>query len=73
MPTTTMTANELRALPAAVDIVTAGRVLGLSRNTAYGLARRGEFPAPVLRVGQRWRVPTAGLLDLLGVDRAPAA
>ncbi|GAY09824.1 AlpA family transcriptional regulator [Pseudonocardia sp. N23] len=63
--------GDLLALPPAVDVQTAGRALGIGRSTAYDLAQRGEFPVPVLRVGRSYRVPTAALLDLLGVRRTP--
>jgi Helix-turn-helix domain len=42
--------------------------LGLSRTYAYDLAKRGEFPCEVLRIGTSYRVPTMRLLALLGVD-----
>ncbi len=63
--------RDLLALPAVVDVVTAGRALGIGRTTAYELARRGEFPCRVLRVGASYRVPTAELLKVLGVDPRP--
>ncbi len=43
-------------------------IVAISRITAYALARDGEFPCPVLRVGVEYRVPTAGLLHVLGPD-----
>jgi excisionase family DNA binding protein len=64
-----MTAAELLAMPVTVDVGTAARALGLGRSTGYELARRGEFPCRVLRVGSSYRVPTAELLRLLGIDR----
>ena len=60
--------EELLALPVVVDVSTAARALGLGRSTAYELARRDEFPCPVLRVGGSYRVPTAGLLRVLGIE-----
>lgn len=63
-----MTRAELLALPVTVDIGTAARALGLGRSTGYELARRGEFPCRVLRVGGSYRVPTADLLRVLGLD-----
>jgi hypothetical protein len=63
-----MTLAELLALPVMVNIDTASRALGLGRSTGYELARRDEFPCRVLRVGSSYRVPTADLLRLLGVD-----
>ncbi|MEV4561246.1 hypothetical protein AB0K51_30250 [Kitasatospora sp. NPDC049285] len=62
-----MTREELLRLPVITDLVTAGKALGIGRTRAFELARRGEFPVPVLRVGATWRVPTAPLLALLGV------
>jgi hypothetical protein len=62
-----MTISELHELPAIVDLLTAGRALGLGRTKAYDLARRGEFPCPVFRVGDTYRVPTIALLELLGI------
>jgi excisionase family DNA binding protein len=63
-----MTLVELLAMPVTVDIGTAARALGLGRSTGYELARRGEFPCRVLHVGSSYRVPTAELMRLLGVD-----
>jgi predicted DNA-binding transcriptional regulator AlpA len=63
-----MTLAELLTMPVTVDIGTASRALGLSRSTGYELARRGEFPCRVLHVGSSYRVPTAELLRLLGID-----
>lgn len=62
-----MNQEELMALPVAVDVPTAGRVLGLSRNTAYRQVREGTFPLPVIRAGGRIRVPRAAILATLGV------
>jgi len=65
---------ELLALPATVDLVTAARALGIGRTTAYQLARSGEMPVKVLRLGTRYRVPSAALLELLGISSSqPAA
>jgi len=63
-----MTLAELLALPLMVDVSTAARALGLSRSTGYELARRGEFPCRVLHVSSSYRVPTAELLRVLGID-----
>jgi excisionase family DNA binding protein len=65
-----LTRAELLALPVAVDVTTAARALGLGRSTAYELARRNEFPCRVIRVGSSYRVPTADLLRVLGVEPA---
>ncbi|MFI0411208.1 DNA-binding protein [Actinomadura sp. 3N508] len=63
-----LTPAEIRTLPAVVDLVTAGRALGVGRTKCYELARAGRFPCPVLRVGRSYLVPTTGLLTLLGLD-----
>ncbi|MFL6138855.1 MAG: hypothetical protein ACJ74O_13795 [Frankiaceae bacterium] len=55
-------------LPAVIDVETAGRLLGLGRSAAKQLVKDGDWPTPVLRLGRRWRVLTAPLLSLLGVD-----
>lgn len=56
---------DLKALGATTDVVTAGKFLGISRTTAYQLARRGAFPLPLIRVGAQYRVPTAALIAAL--------
>jgi hypothetical protein len=64
---TPVTIAQLRAR-ATVDLMTAAAALGLGRTKAYELARRAEFPCRVIRIGESYRVPTAGLLELLGVS-----
>jgi hypothetical protein len=63
-----MTREELLQLPAAVDVRTAGEVLGVGRTAAYALIRNGNWPTPVLHLGPTIRVPTAPLLRLLEVE-----
>ncbi|HVK26240.1 MAG TPA: helix-turn-helix domain-containing protein [Actinokineospora sp.] len=62
-----LTFNDIAALPVTVDLLTTARALGVGRTTAYAMARAGTFPCPVIRVGGAYRVPTAGLLRLLGL------
>jgi predicted DNA-binding transcriptional regulator AlpA len=64
-----LTEDELLALPAQVDIPTAGRAFGMSRIHSYELHKKGNFPVPVLKVGKRYRVPTAAILKALGVEK----
>jgi hypothetical protein len=59
---------ELLALPAAIDLDTANRAIGLGRSKGYELARRDAYPCRVLRLGKKYRVITADLLRLLGID-----
>jgi hypothetical protein len=61
-----VTTAQLRA-SATVDLMTAARALGLGRTKAYELARRDEFPCRVIRIGDTYRIPTPGLLELLGL------
>jgi hypothetical protein len=65
-----LTREEMLHLPATVDITTAARALGLGRSTGYELARRGECPCRVIHVGHTYRVPTAELLRVLGIEPA---
>ncbi|GGV45151.1 hypothetical protein GCM10010182_81950 [Actinomadura cremea] len=62
-----LTAAEIRSLPATIDLVTAGRIFGIGRTTAYRLAHAGEFPCRVLRIGRTYRVPTAAVQAALGL------
>lgn len=67
-----MNRSELDALPAVVDVCTAAKVMGLSRTAAYELIRLGEWPTPVFRLGKLIRVPTAPMLELLGLTPSQA-
>jgi len=58
---------------ATVDLMTAAAALGLGRTRAYQLVQRDEFPCRVIRIGDTYRVPTPGLLELLGVTAEPPA
>jgi len=63
---TPVTIADLRAT-ATVDLMTAARALGVGRTKAYDLARHQQFPCRVIRIGDTYRIPTAGLLELLGL------
>jgi hypothetical protein len=67
-----MTRAELGALPPTVDLVTASRALGIGRTKAYELAKDGEFPVKVLRLGSAYRVVTSDLHEVLGIKREVA-
>jgi hypothetical protein len=56
-----------------LDLPEAARLLRIGRTSAYALAKCGQFPVPVLRAGKLYRVPTAGLLELLGLAVPPLA
>jgi excisionase family DNA binding protein len=52
-------------LPAAVDLLTAAKMLGIGRTMAYRLVRTGDWPTPLIRIGRLIRVPREPLADLL--------
>ena len=63
-----LTVDEIRALPAAFGIVTAGKAFGRGRTWCHERARAGNFPVPLLRLGNRYMVRRSDLLEFLGVD-----
>ncbi|MFE2179315.1 DNA-binding protein [Streptomyces asiaticus] len=67
-PSGAMGLEELLALPATVNVTTAGRALGIGRDKAYELIRSGRFPVRTLTLGGTIRVPTAELWKILGVE-----
>jgi excisionase family DNA binding protein len=54
-------------LPPTLDLLTAAAWLGIGRTTAYRLAEHSHFPVPVIRVGRRYRIPSAPLIALLAI------
>lgn len=67
-----LTGDQLLGLPAVIDLDTANRALLIGRSTGYGLAKQGEYPVKVLKLGNAYRVVTADLLKLLGLERQPS-
>lgn len=63
--------ERLRSSGPTTSIRLASEAIGIGGTTGYELARKGTFPAKVIKVGARYRVVTRSLLDLL--DLAPAA
>jgi len=63
----TWTPEKVRALGVRTNLVTASDVLGISRNSGYQLASKQDYPVPLLRLGKRYVVPVAGLLNALGI------
>jgi excisionase family DNA binding protein len=59
--------DELRSKP-TISIEGYARVMGISRSFAYSLAREGEIP--IIRVGRRFRVPSAAILRMLEGEAA---
>ena len=64
--------TQLRDGPPSVDLMTAAAVLGMGRTKAYELARTGQVPVAVIRIGTSYRVPVSRLLELLGIANAPS-
>jgi hypothetical protein len=60
------TPDEVRRLGMTTDLETAAAIIGIGRTLAYDLARDGEFPVRLLRLGRRVVVPIASLLEYLG-------
>lgn len=71
--TAVCTLDDIGSLPPVLDLPTAAQLLGIGRTAAYALARRGAFPAPVLRIGKLYRVPAASLLEILGLTHPAMA
>ena len=59
------TSERIRALGPITDLATAATILQIGRASAYQMARAGTFPVPTIRVGVRYRVPVAPILELL--------
>lgn len=49
-----------------IDVPTAGKAFGLSRNSSYEAAARGEIKT--IEMGRKKRVPTSWLRNVLGLD-----
>lgn len=69
---TAPTLREVRGWPATCDPAQAALALGISRSTTYECLRRGDFPVQAVRVGGRWRVITASLVNVLEGNAGPA-
>jgi Helix-turn-helix domain len=58
--------RRIQDLPPAISVEAAGRLVGVSRSAAYRAAARGDIPT--FRLGRRLYVPTARLLEILGLS-----
>ncbi|MFD9225236.1 hypothetical protein ACFWDI_35730 [Streptomyces sp. NPDC060064] len=67
-PTRGMQLRELLALPVAFGLDDANRALLLGRTKGFELAKQGEYPCRVVRVGRTYRVMRADLLRALGIS-----
>ncbi len=64
--------GHLLAADPTVDLPLANKALGISRAHGYALAKRGEYPVKVLKLGCSYRVITADLLNVLGITSTQA-
>jgi hypothetical protein len=62
-----MTHDELMALPVTFPLETANRALTLGRTTGYSLAKRGQYPVPLLPGRRGYVVSRYHLYRYLGV------
>jgi len=62
------TVDRVRRLGLTTDVETAGAVLGIGRSKAYELAKAGQFPVKVLRIGRRYLVSVPAILKMFDVD-----
>jgi hypothetical protein len=62
------TESAVRQLGMTTDLPTAADIIGIGRTLAYDLARTGDFPVRILRLGRRTVIPVADLLVYLGVS-----
>jgi hypothetical protein len=68
MKTAQMSREEMLSLPVSFDLNQSNRALGLGRTYGYDLAKRGDYPIRVLRIGNKYRVTRADLFRYLGED-----
>lgn len=64
--------EEVRALPVIMPLDDSNRAIRVGRTVGYALARRGEYPVPVHRLGNQYRVCRSDLLRFLGIEVSAA-
>ncbi len=69
----TLLRTYVMALGPTVDLRTANKILSIGRSTGYRLAKQGEYPCKVLRLGDAYRVVTADLQRVLELEREAEA
>ena len=73
---TPLTRAELLALPAATDLRTLGQAFGISEPVVRELRRQGRFEEMGIRInrlGLQYRVVTADILRVLGIEPGDGA
>lgn len=66
IPEPQLTVADLRTLPPILTPMQAAKILGVGREVIYEALQNGTVPA--VRVGSRWKIPTARLLSMLGIE-----
>ena len=56
------------AEPVTISVPEAGKMLGIGRNASYEAAHRGDIP--VIKIGDRYRVPFVRLKKMLAGEAA---
>jgi hypothetical protein len=64
----TWTPDAVRQLGLTTDLPAAAQIIGIGRTLAYDLAKTGQFPVRVLRIGGRVIVPVPDPLRYVGVS-----
>lgn len=65
--------QRVHALGATTDLLTAARILRIGRTKAYQLAKSGDFPVRVTRIGRHYVIAVAHIAELLGLDEKPSS
>lgn len=60
------TLGDLRSEPTTINLSRACEYIGVSRSMGYDLAKEGNFPVRVLRIGTSYKIATADLMRYLG-------
>ncbi|MEY2243202.1 hypothetical protein AB8A21_09700 [Streptomyces sp. BF23-18] len=63
-----MSEAEVLDLPVSFPLEVSNRAIGLGRTAGYALAKRGEYPIPVLRLTNAYRCRRSDLLAFLGIE-----
>ena len=66
-----MAPAEVMDLPVMVPLDTANRALCVGRTLGYQMAKTGNYPVRVHRLGNQYRVARADLLRFLGIEDDP--
>jgi hypothetical protein len=59
--------DELRDADPTISLDLANKAFGIGRSTGYTLAKQGEYPCKVLKLGTKYRAVTADVRRVLGL------